>query len=142
MMGAGGNTVRLRTVIVATAALLALTGCKGGQGPGHLRLVNAGDKTLQCDIVAGTTSAELRQDKAIARVKLAPQETTDLTPPAGRYTLFPSVWMYQGTKGLAYYPFRLKAGRTLTVTLHGVSRPTFTGSAWALDYKANTAPDH
>lgn len=134
--------MRRAIVTTAIATLLALAGCKGGQGPSHLKLVNVGTKTLQCDILVGVNSADLRKDERIARVKLAPNESTELTPAAGAYTLFPSEWMYQGTKGLAYYPFRLRAGRTLTITLNGVSRPTFTGSAWALDYKTTTDSAH
>jgi hypothetical protein len=131
----------MRPIAVVTIVTLLLTaGCKGQQGQGHLRLVNGGTKTLQCDIVAGATAHETRTGERIARLKLEPGESEELTPPAGRYTLFPSEWMYQGAKGLAFYPFRLKAGRTLTVTLNGVSRPTFTGSAWALDYKAKSEP--
>jgi hypothetical protein len=127
-------------VSVMFISLVTVSACKGGKGPSELRLVNAGVKTLQCDVIVGTYGSELRRNERIARVKLAPQQTVTLNPPAGRYTLFPSEWLYQGTRGLAYYPFSLESSRTLTVTLHGVSRPTFTGSAMALDYKASTEP--
>jgi hypothetical protein len=122
------------------ATLLLVSACKGRQGQSHLRLVNKGGKTLQCDVIAGTTSYQVRTGEHIARLKLAPGESADLTPKAGSYTLFPSEYMYQGAKGVAFYPFRLKAGRTLTITLDGISRPTFSGSAWVLDYKASSGP--
>jgi hypothetical protein len=135
---------KLMTVVMAAVVALG-TACTAsnpiqrelGQAS-RLELANHTNKTLELDLVAGTTGSEIQKDEIIAHVSLAPGETSRVQTFPGRYTLFPQNGDQPfGNRTLAFSGVRLEANDTQKVTIADRQMQTLTGTANRLVFQAS-----
>lgn len=112
------------------------------QPPVPLTLVNDGNRRMIFEVVKGSSGGDMEARARAVRVVLDPGKKAKYTLAPGKYTLFPREWMFQGTYGLAFETFRLKAGQPMVISLDSRKRAIFSGDAayMGITAKATTEP--
>jgi hypothetical protein len=124
---------------------IVLLGACADDGPKPLvplTLVNDGSRRMIFEVVKGSSGGDMDARERAVRVVLDPGKKAKYKLPAGKYTLFPREWMFQGTYGLAFETFKLKADQPLVISLDSRKRAIFTGDAtyMGISAKATSEP--
>lgn len=122
--------------------LLGACADEGPQPPVPLTLVNDGNRRMIFEVVKGSSGGDMDARERAVRVVLDPGKKAKYKLAPGKYTLFPREWMFQGTYGLAFETFRLKAGKPMVISLDSRKRAIFSGDAsfMGISAKATTEP--
>ena len=123
-------------MIAVIAAAVVLTGCQAANpvqrdaGPvAQLQLTNRTAQPLELEVVAGTTTGEMRQAEVSVHVSLAAGEATAINTYPGRYTIFPQRANVVGARSLAFETIELKETGLANVQITEVQKQTVAGNA-------------